>query len=171
MAELWDIFDKKGNKTKRLHERGKPMQAGDYRLVVRVCIMNSNDEMLIQKGSSHIWGFAGGAAISGEDGLQTALREAQEELGISLAPQNGRLFKRYCEPRFSHGGGAWVEVWLFKQEVNISDIIICKGETLDAKWVSKAQIQQMISNGSFTQATDALYPFLDELLELSPVTT
>ena len=32
MVELWDVYNEQGNKTGRLHERGKPMKAGDYHL-------------------------------------------------------------------------------------------------------------------------------------------
>ena len=42
MAEFWDIYDKNGNRTDHFHERGKPMQKGDYHLVVHVWIINSN---------------------------------------------------------------------------------------------------------------------------------
>ena len=42
MAELWDILDENGNKTGRLHERGKPMNKGEYHLEVSVWIENDN---------------------------------------------------------------------------------------------------------------------------------
>ena len=36
MQEMWDIVDQNGNKTGRLHERGRPMQKGEYPLSVSV---------------------------------------------------------------------------------------------------------------------------------------
>ena len=40
MAELWDILDKNGNLTGCVHERGKPMDKGEYHLTVYVLIEN-----------------------------------------------------------------------------------------------------------------------------------
>jgi len=42
MSELWDVLDIDGNKTGRIHERGKPMQKGEGHLVVLIWILNSN---------------------------------------------------------------------------------------------------------------------------------
>jgi len=36
MAELWDLYDEYGNKTGKLHERGTPLRAGEYHLVVHI---------------------------------------------------------------------------------------------------------------------------------------
>ena len=49
MPEMWDIVDQNGNKTGRLHERGRPMQKGEYPLSVSVWILNRQGEFLISK--------------------------------------------------------------------------------------------------------------------------
>jgi isopentenyldiphosphate isomerase len=90
--ELWDILDEDGNLTGRTIERGQPLKEGEYHLVVHIWIRNSEGEYLIQKRSEKvklwpgIWAATGGAAIKGESSLDAALREAKEELGISLKP-------------------------------------------------------------------------------------
>jgi serine/threonine-protein kinase len=49
MAELWDILDINRNKTGRLHERGKPMDAGDCHFIVQVMkFMQMSTEKKIQ---------------------------------------------------------------------------------------------------------------------------
>lgn len=47
--ELWDIYTKDREKTGRFHRRGDPMKAGEYHLVVHVCIFNSRNQLLIQQ--------------------------------------------------------------------------------------------------------------------------
>ena len=40
MAELWDVLDENGLSTGRVHERGKPMNKGEYHLEVYVVYQN-----------------------------------------------------------------------------------------------------------------------------------
>ena len=118
MAELWDVLDENGNKTGRLRERG-PMKKGEYHLVVNVWIMNDKGEFLISKRTPNkpfpnLWECTGGSAITGDDSLVTAIKEVKEELGITLDPKNGQLFKRDIR-HFEDGSGDFVDVWLFRQ--------------------------------------------------------
>jgi 8-oxo-dGTP pyrophosphatase MutT (NUDIX family) len=91
--ELWDVLDENGNATSRFHERGKPMNKGEYHLEVSVWIENDNGEYLISQRSPNktfpnMWECTGGSAVAGDGSLTTALKEAKEELGIILEPQN-----------------------------------------------------------------------------------
>ena len=166
MTELWDVLDINRNKTGRLHERGKTMNAGDCHLIVQIWIMNRKNEFLISRRISELnmhgglWQTTGGCAIEGDDGMSAALRETKEELGISLTPENGQLFKQYSEPHYNDDGTALYDIWLFRQEVDISSIVYEPSETCDAIWASKEQIRQMIDDGIFVTQW---YPYLDEL--------
>lgn len=165
MTEFWDIVDENGNKTGRLHQRGKSMQKGEYHLSVSVWILNSNGEFLISKRTStrtspNMWETTGGSAIAGEDSLTAVLREAKEELGITFDPRNGRLFKCYTYPHSSGDGSAYINVWIFRQEVDISTVVLQPEETCDAIWASKEKIKQMIEDGAFTG-----FSYINELFE------
>ena len=163
MSEIWDVLDIDGDKTGRLHERGQPMQKGDYHLVVHVWIVNSKREYLISKmvpGTKDIsgkWQTTGGHAVAGDDSLTTALKETKEEIGITLDFNNGQLFKRYIE-----GCHGICDVWLFRQDVDIADVVLQPDETCDAMWAGKEKIMQMVDEGSFRPKTS--YPYLEDLL-------
>jgi len=165
MAELWDILDENGDKTGRLHERGKPMQQGDYHLVVQIWIMNSKGNFLISKrspsttGWAGMWQTTGGSAVAGDDSLTTALKETVEEIGITLDPKNGQLFKHYKTPHTKDN--TFYDVWLFRQDVDISTIALQPDETCDAMWASKETIKQMVIENTFI--SEETYPYLDEL--------
>lgn len=166
MMEIWDVVDKFGNKTGRTIKKGEPMQKEDYHLSVSVWIQNDNGQFLIsqrvpKKIAPNMWETTGGSAISGEDSLTAALREAKEELGISLHPQNGSIFKRYTYPHSSGDGAAYIEVWLFKQNIDINTVVLHKEETCNVVWASKGQIKEMIRNGSFIH-----FDYIDELFSL-----
>ena len=153
MSELWDILDADGNLTGRIHERGKPMNDGEYHLEVSVMIENDNGEYLISQRSANkshpkMWEFTGGNAVAGDDSLTTAIKEVREELGVILEPQNGRMIKHHvpCSNAVCHG---LIDVWLFRQNADISNVVLDPDETCGAMWVSLDEINRMIADGTF----------------------
>lgn len=169
MRELWDILDANGNKTGRFQERGKPMLKGEYHLVVHIWIINSKGEFLISKrapsvtGWANMWQTTGGSAVAGDDSLATALKETREETGIVLKTENGELFKRYSKLHSDDNGGTFYDVWLFRQEADINDVVFQPEETCGAMWASKEKIVELTDNGKFI-ANEA-YPYIKELFD------
>ncbi|MCL2603619.1 MAG: NUDIX domain-containing protein [Defluviitaleaceae bacterium] len=149
MAEFCDIYDINRNKTGRLHERGKPdMKEGDCLLAVIVWVMNSKNEFLISKRSdsrwkSGMWQSTSGCAVAGDDSLTAALREVKEELGVTLDPSNGQMFKQH------NGDGLLFDEWLFCQEFDINDVVLQPDETCDAMWASRERISELIVENNF----------------------
>ena len=112
--EIWDVLDEYGNKTGRLHERGKPMAHDDYHLVVHVWKHNGRGEWLIDRRALNRgtsidgkWETTGGAALAGDDSLTAALREAKEELGLDLDPNKGEMIHRMA--RRADNGWTWIQ--------------------------------------------------------------
>lgn len=168
MTEYWDIYDENGIKTGRLHKRGERMQPDEYHLVVHVWIVNNIGGFLVQKripgtrDISNKWETVGGHAVAGEDSLQAAVREACEEIGITLDPVTGRLFMRRIEYPSAGDGKAFCDVWVFNQEVDIGSVVLNPDENCDAMWVGAEDILQMIESGAF-RSRDC-YPYVDDLL-------
>jgi len=167
MAELWDILDKNGNVTGRVHERGKPMVEGEYHLEVSVWIQNDNGEYLISQRSPNktfpnMWECTGGNAVAGDDSLTAALREVKEELGVILEPRNGRIIQHRL-PCSSVGCNGLIDVWLFLHNADISTVFLAPDETCDAMWASRDEINRMIDDGTFI--TCKLCTYIDELFK------
>jgi isopentenyldiphosphate isomerase len=167
MIELWDVLDSYGNKTGRLHERGSGvMNSGEYHLVVHVWVINSKNEFLISKRASNkkpypnMWECTGGSAVAGDDSITTAIKEVNEELGIVLEEKNGQIFKRYIRG-WENGSGDFIDVWLFRQEVDLKNIIFQPKETCDAMLAGADTINQMIEDSLFIGHD--IFPYLDEL--------
>ena len=121
--EILDLYDNKKNKLKKtlVRENGEPLN-GEFKLSIHLWIMNDNGEFLIQKRSAsrkanpNKWAFTGGAVDSGEESYQGAIREAKEEMGISLVPEEVEFllgFKREHD---------FVDVFLAKNNINIQDV-------------------------------------------------
>jgi len=165
MVELWDVLDKNGNVTGRVHERGKPMNEGEYHLEVYVWIENDKGEYLISQRSPNkthpnMWECTGDNAVVGDNSLTTALKEVKEELGVVLDPQNGRLLHHHL--RCPECGG-FVDVWLFRQKIDISTVVLAPDETSNAMWANRDAINRMIDERTFT--TWGLFSCVEELLE------
>jgi 8-oxo-dGTP pyrophosphatase MutT (NUDIX family) len=159
--ELRDILDEHGNKTGKTGERGKSLNQGEYYLIVDVWIMNNNGEFLISKRTNepeaNKWQPTSGCAVAGEDSISAALRETKEEIGITLNPQNGKMVKRYIA-----WADAIVDVWLFKQEVDINEVVLQPRETDDIMWATSDAINQLFDNDKFLQRV----PYLNELFQI-----
>lgn len=165
-TELWDIYDVNRNKTGRTVERGKPMEQDEYHIVVNVWIKGSDGRWLISKRSpnkhyQNMWQVTGGSAIAGEDSLTAALREAKEELGVDLNPENGHLFRTTVRQYRSFSD--FLDIWIFRHDCLIENIVLQEGETCDAKWATNEEILEMEKSGEFIPMN--VYPYLKDLFE------
>ena len=148
-TEYWDVLDENRNPTGRLHRRIDPMQNGDYHTVIHVWIMNSKGQFLITRrafnklGWPGMWEIIGGSATAGEGSLESAIREAQEECGIVLLPENAELI---CTERKAH---AFVDSWLFRQEFDLGDVVLQEGETIDVRAATWDEIAAMMDRDEF----------------------
>ena len=144
--ELWDIYDADRVKTGRTHRRGDPIPPGDYHLGVFVWIRSGEKYFITQRAPEKevaplIWEATGGSALAGEDSLAAALREAKEETGIALRPENGVLFETVWHSDF------FADVWLFRQEVSLAGFVPQPGETIDARLASPEELRAMVGEG------------------------
>ena len=91
MEELVDVLDERGMYTGKTETRANCSKEGLWHKAVCVFIINSNEQLLLQKRSANkktwpnIWDVtAGGNVLAGEFGFQAIIRECKEELGIEL---------------------------------------------------------------------------------------
>jgi len=152
MVEFWEILEENGNPTGLLHERGKPLKKGEYHLTVSVWIENSDGKYLISKRSVNkqypsLWECTGGNVIAGDDSLRTALKETKEELGIDLNAKNGQMIRYHSRRCICNH--CLNDIWLFRQNYDISAITLAPDETCEAMWATREEIDNMIKNGTF----------------------
>ena len=155
--ELWDVYDENRNLTGRLHRRGDFMKPGDYHLVVHVWMLNSRGQFLLtkrspSKGFPNMWESTGGSALAGDDSLTAALREVREETGLKLCPNRGERIDGICRADYFR------DVWLFRQDFDLNDVILQPGETVDKKYADKETILHLLEAGKFVP-----YDYLPEL--------
>lgn len=157
--ELWDVYDCNRRATGRVHRRGDFLKRGDYHIVVHVWIMNQKNEFLLTKraptkGFPNMWETPGGAALCGDDSLQAAMREIREETGLLVAADEGtRLLSIRREDDF-------LDVWVFRHEFNLDEVILLEGETVDKRACSAAMIRWLYSQKELVP-----YEYLETFLE------
>lgn len=162
--EMVDKLDNKRQMLNRITERSEKIE-GEYRQSVHTWIMNSKGEFLIQKRSPNkktfpnMWSQTGGGVDEGETTLQAALRECNEELGISIDLNNIELilsFKRKFD---------FVDVWLVKQDIDISDIVLQEDEVSDVKWASIDEIRELMKAEKLAKSIEIYFDMFINLID------
>lgn len=89
--EIWDVLDAHGRKTGRTVQRGTKLGQNEYHLVVHTWLVDLYGNFLIQKRAKHLewmpgrWTVSCGCVFCGEEGVDAAMRQTREELGLNLA--------------------------------------------------------------------------------------
>ena len=161
--ELWDLYDKDRKPLNRTHVRGEAFAEGEYYVSCEIWVRNSNGEFLItkrhpDKKAGNLWEFAGGGTLAGETTTQSAVRELKEETGIQSQESELQLFATYQHKNY------FLDLFLLNKDVEISDIVLQPGETIDAKWASEETILKMIDNEEFVYSVSLRFKTYKENL-------
>lgn len=149
--EIIDIYDADKKPTGRTTRRGETPKPGEYRLVVLVWLINSQNQFLItrraqNKGYPGLWENTGGSVVAGDDSITAAIREVKEETGLTVLPQNGKLILT------QQRDNVFFDVWLFRQDFELSDVVLLEGETDDARYATIEEIKAMMEADEFVTA-------------------
>ena len=149
--ELWDLYTEDRELAGLDHVRGEELPENLYHLVVHIWIRNSKGEYLISQRSATRptfplrWECAGGAVLKGESSLQGAIREAKEEVGVDLRPENGKVV--YTKVRQTIDGKKFndiMDAWLFEYDGEVSLDNATTDEVAQVVWMKKDQIAELI---------------------------
>ena len=143
MAEIWDLYDSRGEKTGKTMTRGENIPSGLYHIGVHIWPINNKGEFLIQRRSSTvqwkpgIWAVTGGSAVSGEEPLEAARRELR-------------------------GSNSFCYVYALKLNIPESAFVLQKEEVSSVRWCSSQRLTQMICEGCMYNYGDAYYRMIFE---------
>ncbi len=162
VQEIWDLYDRDGNKTGETFVRGfgnfQNIPEGRYHLVVDILVIHEDGSYLLTKRSEEkdvypgFWeASAGGSALTGEEPLDAAKRELFEETGISADSLElvGVLFKDT-----SH---AMYYSYLAKVICDKNSVVLQDGETTEYKWVDKAGFLEYVDAEDSMKAHNQRY--------------
>lgn len=161
MKEYFDVLTENGEYADRVETREECHNKGFWHKAVAVFIINSKNQVLLQKRSANkklwpnLWDIsAGGHVLAGEFGFQAIIREIREELGINIkneeilflgASTSVNIKKDIINKHFN-------EYYIVNKDIEISNLKLQTEEVSDAKWFNKDEILEKIEN-NYTDIT------------------
>ena len=169
MEEMFDVYDIDGNylgiKSKSFCHSENP---GCYHKPVWIWIINSKNEILIQKRSSqkkkspNKWDMpSAGHVNAGESIIDGAIRETKEELGIDTKENDYEFIKEYINEK----GHELAQIYLLKLDKNIDDFILQKEEVAEVKWVNLDEFKNIFYSEKFCNHAIDYKNFIMNLFE------
>lgn len=163
MDEYWDVYDKNRIFLNRTIHRGDAFAEGDYYVCCEAWLKNSKGELLItqrhpSKKAGGLWEFVGGGVLAGESTAQAAIREVKEEIGVVLTESELSYLLEYKNKNY------FMDIYLVNKDVDIVDITLDVNETVNAKWVTKEELQKLIYSQKFVRSVAQRYNLLKDKL-------
>ncbi|MCI9063254.1 MAG: NUDIX domain-containing protein [Clostridia bacterium] len=155
MEELFDVINERGENTGRVEGRDKCHKEGLWHRAVALFIINSKNQVLLQKRSPNkklwpnMWDITGGGhVLAGEFGFEAVIREMKEELGIDL-DKNDLLFLASMLSENIKGdiiNRHMNEFYIVNKDVDETKLELQEDEVAEVKWVDKNEIVSKIKN-------------------------
>lgn len=147
MPEYWDLYDNDRNPLKKIQKRGELLEEGTFHVVVSVWTVNQENKLLMTLRSAqkelypNLWENTSGSVVHGETSLQAALRELKEETGIEASEDEITFLGT------ARKAASFVDIYLVQKVLDPNSIILQEGETIDYRWVSFSELEQMDLQG------------------------
>lgn len=155
MQEFFDVINEKGDYTGDVETREKCHKEGIWHKAVAVFVINSKNQVLLQKRSPNkklwpnMWDITGGGhVLAGEFGFEAVIREMKEELGIDL-DKNDLLFLASMLSENIKGdiiNRHMNEFYIVNKDVDETKLELQEDEVAEVKWVDKNEIVSKIKN-------------------------
>ena len=148
--EYWDLYTKDRQKLNKIHLRGDEIPLGEYHIVVNIWIINDKNQILLTQRHADktfplTWECTGGSIIAGEDSFTGALREVEEEIGIKLKKENGKLIDTITRKDDIK------DIYLFSENVDIKEAKLQENEVIGIKWVTINEFKNMVERNEIAE--------------------
>ena len=155
MEERFDVLTETGEYANRIESRDDCHKYGFWHKAVALFIINSNDEVLLQRRSPNkklwpnLWDIsAGGHVLAGEFGFEAIIREIKEELDADIE-KNDILFIGSATSTNIKGdiiNNHFNEYYIVNKNIDINKLTLQLEEVSEVKWFGKEDIVNRIKN-------------------------
>lgn len=164
--ELVDLYNEDRIPMGRTAERSGPKNPGELRLVVHVCVFDSQGRLLIQQRAKkkyvwpELWDVSiGGGVDAGETSRQGAEREFQEELGYRLDLTGVRPSVTVNFPE------GFDDFYIVRRDLDLSCLTLQREEVAGVRWASLTEVLAMHASGAFIPYPESFLRFLFDMRE------
>ncbi len=164
--ELVDLYNEDRIPLGRTAERSGPKNPGELRLVVHVCVFDSQGRLLIQQRAKkkyvwpELWDVSiGGGVDAGETSRQGAEREFQEELGYRLDLTGVRPSVTVNFPE------GFDDFYIVRRDLDLSCLTLQREEVAGVRWASLTEVLAMHASGAFIPYPESFLCFLFDMRE------
>lgn len=157
--EWSDLYTAEGIPTNKTKLRQADDDSASFHLVSEILTIDNQNKILVTKRSSNkdtypnFWEITGGSCLSGENPLSGAVREMQEETGVSITEQS---LKPAGKALTAH-----TICNLFVNKLSISNkdvqVTLQQDETVDYKWLTKDEFVELYNSEEFCPAIKKRY--------------
>ena len=153
--EYFDVLTETGEYEGRIESRDICHEKGLWHKAVAMFMINSNDEVLLQKRSAskklwpNMWDItAGGHVLAGEFGFEAIIREIKEELGATIDKNDILFIGSAISTNIKNDiiNRHFNEFYIINKDIDISNLTLQEDEVSEIKWFSKEEITQRINN-------------------------
>ncbi len=153
MEEIFDVYTREGKylgtKPKSFCHSENP---GVYHKPVWIWIVNSNNEILIQKRaatkkkSPNLWDMSSaGHVVAGETPIEGAIRETKEELGIDTKESDYEYIGEYIKDKAFE----IAQIYLTLLDIKTNSFKLQKEEVAEVKWLSLDEFKKVFYSNEF----------------------
>ena len=161
--ELFDVVDEKRVKLGYTKERGKKLEENEYNVGIEFYIFNNGKLLITQRSleKSHPgqWEVPGGCSQAGESSIDTLIREAKEEIGLTVSGNSFELIGTQMYKK------QFVDIYKINIPIELSNIVCQKEEVSDVKFVSKKEFLKMADNNEIVPSVFNRYQNIKGKLE------
>lgn len=158
MEEIFDVYARDGKylgtKPKSFCHRENP---GVYHKPVWIWIINSNNEILVQKRATckknnpDKWDMpSAGHVHAGEKIIDGAIREIFEELGVLTKENDFEFIYEYIDEKTFE----IAQVYLLHLDLNIDELKLQQEEVSEVKWLKIDEFQKLFYSDQFVKFND-----------------
>lgn len=153
MTEYVDILDDNGIPTGLRKPKSEVHRDGDWHLAAHVWIVTPDGRLLLQRRAEikeswpGMWDISvAGHVSAGETAIEAVLREAQEELGLTLSPDElqhlGRLRYHAVVNDGAYVENEFHEVYLATRAVDVDTLTLDPQEVAEVRLVRPEELDQ-----------------------------
>ena len=176
--EFIDVLDENGKKLGIVRNRELVYKNGDWHRTVHVWLLNSKNELLIQKRASNketfpnLWAISiAGHVRSGEDAIGAALREIKEEIDLTVSPDMLIHLFDIKRKQIHNNGFLNVHdtVYLLKYDLDINKAKLQKEELSEIKFIDYLEFENKLINHDpnfvpYSEEHKLLFEYLKNML-------